>query len=438
MTILPQLILIVILILLNGFFVASEFALISSRKTRIAELAKKGNKTAKRVQHAQKQIGTFISATQLGITLASLAIGWLGEPLLADFFMTRLSFLPSQLILFSSHTLSFAAAFIIITFFHIVLGELVPKNLALQKGETVSLFIIHPLSLFTSVFKPFIWILNKTGRLVLMILGLPASTETQGIHSEEEIRMLLTQSGKEGAIPLDEVEMVQNVFKIGDISVKQVMIPRTDVVAFSVATPIGDIIEKVSNNTYSRFPIYERSIDRIIGFVHIKDIYKEALNKGSSKRLSQTNLIREILFVPEAKKADEVLLDMRKKGIHLAVVNDEYGGTSGVVTLEDILESLVGEIQDEFDKPLSDIVKNKDGSYIVDGLVSLDRIETKFHLPIKGQGYATIGGLLFGLLGRDPKVGDIVELGNTTFTIESLDRKRIRTIQISKTSQKKS
>src|SRR5579859_2757434 len=170
MTILPQLVLLLALILLNGFFVASEFALVSSRKTRIAELAKKGNTTAKRVQKAQQHIGIFISATQLGITLASLAIGWLGEPVLADFFMARLSFLPTTIILVSSHTLAFAAAFILITFFHIVLGELVPKNIALQKSETVSLFIIHPLSLFTSIFNPFIWILNKAGRFVLGIL----------------------------------------------------------------------------------------------------------------------------------------------------------------------------------------------------------------------------------------------------------------------------
>lgn len=437
MEILPQLLLIILLIFLNGFFVASEFALVAVRKTRIEELVRKKNTAAKLVQGALANLDSYISATQLGITIASLALGWIGEPILAGFFEPVFSFLPENVAVISSHTFSVLIAFLTITFFHIVFGELVPKNIALVKSEKVSLYIITPLIGFTKLFKPFIFILQRSGALVLTLLDIHVPTGQQLAYSKDEIRMILTQSGQQGTIPSNEVEMVYNVLKLGDIPIKQIMIPRTDIVAFKGEITLQEVVKRLKKTPHSRFPIYERSIDQIIGFVHIKDVFKEIFARDEDTKLIDTNLIREILHVPEIKRADEVLLDMRRKRIHLAVVNDEYGGTAGIVTLEDIIESLVGEIEDEFEKPFHEIRKLSDGTYFIDGLASVERVQEKFKLPMRGQGYTTIGGLVFGLLGREPHLGDEIQIGPVILTVEKMERKRIKTLHLHIDKKKK-
>jgi putative hemolysin len=437
MEVVPQLILVIVLVLLNGFFVASEFALVAIRKTRVEELVKKNNKTAKLVQDALGNLDKYISSTQLGITIASLALGWVGEPVLAHMIEPLFAFLPSGIAGITSHTIAIIIAFSIITFLHVVLGELAPKSYALQKPERTSLWIIAPLAAFTKVFSPLIFILNGAGGLVLKLFGITPTNAHSTLHSEEEIKMILGQSGEGGLLEKGEVEMVYNVFKLGDIPVKQIMVPRTDIIAFDINATIKEIVKKVDKNTHSRFPVFDNTIDNIIGFIHVKDIYKEAIKRDKIRKISQTNCLREILSVPETKRADEVLLDMRKKRIHLAVVNDEYGGTAGILTLEDVLESLVGEIEDEFENPQKDITKNKDGTFLIDGSVTVERVQRKFNLPMKGQGYTTIGGLIFGLLGREPKVGDSIQVGNIQLEIENIDRKRIRTIKLSRLGKKK-
>ncbi|QQG40839.1 MAG: HlyC/CorC family transporter [Candidatus Levyibacteriota bacterium] len=431
-----QLLSVILLVLLNGYFVASEFALVAVRKTRIDELVRKGNATAKLVQKALIDLDSFISATQLGITLASLGLGWIGEPAIAHFLEPYFAFLPNNASFLTAHAVSIIIAFTIITFLHIVLGELAPKTIALQRAEITSLFIIAPLTVFTKIFSPFIWILNGAGSIVLKLFGFTAPTGHQLVHSEEEIRMILAQSAQSGAIPKKEVEMLYSVFRLGDIPVKQIMVPRTDIVAFNVSTSLRKIIKQVKLHPHSRFPVYEHSIDTVIGFVHIKDIYKEVLKSKKEKRLSETKLVRVIMGVPETKRIDEVLLDMRKKRVHIAVVNDEYGGTAGMVTLEDILESLVGEIQDEFEQPLRDMQKQKDGSYLVDGLTAVEKVQSKFNLSMKGQGYTTIGGLVFGLLGRQPEQGDTVQIGTIIFQVEKTEGKRISMLRLKKESKK--
>ena len=376
MEIIPQLALVFILVFLNGFFVASDFALVAVRKTRINELVKNGNKSARLVQKAIKNLDTYISATQLGITLASLGLGWLGEPVIAKFLEPYLErFLSEQIAFVSAHGAAIVIAFSIITFLHIVLGELAPKSIALQKAETTSLWIIRPLSLFATIFKPFIWILNGAGILVLKLIGFKAPSGHQLVHSEEEIKMILAQSAEEGAIEKEEAEMVYRVLKLGDLPVREIMIPRTKIIAFSIETPLKSVIKTAEENLHSRFPVYKDSIDNIVGFIHIKEIYKYALSDSKQKiveslyktllrkenkaRISKTRLIRKILTVSQAREIDEVLLEMRSKRVHIAVVNDELGGTAGIVTLEDILETLVGEIHDEFEK-LDIITQNKD------------------------------------------------------------------------------
>lgn len=427
-----QLGLVLLLVLLNGYFVASEFALVAVRKTRISELARKGNVGAKLVQKALEELDSYISATQLGITLASLALGWVGEPILAHQIEPFFAFLPSEAAIITTHTAAVTIAFTIITFLHIVLGELAPKSVALQRAEATSLVVISPLLLFTKIFRPFIWVLNGAGQLVLKLFGLHAPPGHQLVHSEEEIKMLLKQSGKSGQIPQNEVEMVENIFQLGDIPVKYVMVPRTEVIAFNVATTLSEILKKVERDPHSRFPVFETTIDNVIGFIHIKDIYRELLKDGEKAKLSQLKIIRTIITVPEMKKIDAVLQEMRRKRIHLAVVNDEYGGTAGIVTLEDIIESVVGEIEDEFDKPLRDIVRQKDGSFLIEGHTHIDEIREKFKLPLKGQGYSTIGGLVYGLLGHEPRVGDIVQISNLKIEVKQTHGKRIKTLRIRK------
>ena len=366
MEIVPQLLLVLLLVFLNGFFVASEFALVAIRKTRIEELARKKNIRARLVQRALTDLESYISATQLGITVASLALGWIGEPALAHFFQGQFGFLPETGAVITSHAISIAISFLIITFLHIVLGELVPKTVGLQKAEATALYIIARLTAFTKIFRPFIWFLNGSGAIVLKLFGFTPPSGHQLVHSEEEIKMILAQSHEEGALEKREVEMVYNVFQLGDIPVRQIMVPRTEIIGLKVATTLKEALLTLQRYTHSRYPVYEHSLDTIVGFVHVKDLYKVALKLPESTKLSNTNSIRGIISVPEIKRADDVLIDMRKKRVHLAVVHDEWGGTLGIVTLEDIIESLVGEIQDEFDNPTHQIIKQEDGSFIID------------------------------------------------------------------------
>lgn len=431
-----QLGLVILLVLLNGYFVASEFALVAVRKTRIDELAKQGNVTAKLLQGALQHLDSYISATQLGITLASLALGWIGEPAIAHFLEPYFTFLPRDAAFFTAHTFAVITAFSIITFLHIVLGELAPKSIALQRSEATSLIIITPLILFTKLFRPVIVFLNGAGQLVLKLLGLSGPGGHQLVHSEEEIRMLLSQSALEGAIPSKEVEMVYNVFQLGDTPVKYIMIPRTDVLAFNIASSLENVIRRIEQHPHSRFPVFENTRDSIIGFVHVKDIYRELLKHGKNKKLSELGITRTIISVPEVKKIDAVLQDMRRKRIHIAVVHDEYGGTAGIVTLEDIIESLVGEIEDEFEQSPTNITRQKDGSYSIKGNTLITEFQGKFRLPLKGQGYTTIGGLVFGLLGHEPRIGDSVQITTLCLTIESIEGKRIKMIKLEKLKKK--
>lgn len=428
--------LVLFLVLLNGYFVASEFALVAIRKTRVEELARKGNVTAKMLQGALDNLDTYISSTQLGITLASLALGWIGEPAIAHFLEPLFTFLPTDAAFFTAHTVAVIIAFSIITFLHIVLGELAPKSIALQRAEATSLWIITPLVFFTKVFKPFIVILNGAGQIVLRIFGFRALSGHHLLHSEEEIKMLLRQSGQGGAIPNKEVEMVHNVFQLGDIPVKLIMVPRTEILSLKNTATLKEVLKLVHDHPHSRFPVYEETIDNIVGFVHIKDIYKKLVVEKDTEKLAQLGIVREIISVPEIKKIDAVLQDMRKKRVHLAIVNDEFGGTAGIVTLEDIIESLVGEIDDEFDIPIKNIIRQTDGSYIVDGHTLIEEVQEKFSLPLKGQGYTTIGGLVFGLLGHEPRTGDSVQILDLTLEVAETEGKRIKILRLKKDKKK--
>lgn len=344
-----QLLLVILLVFLNGFFVASEFALVGVRRTRIDELVNKGNAAAKLVQKALDNLDSYISATQLGITLASLGLGWIGEPAIARFLEPSLAnYLSNTVAFITAHTLAIIFAFSFITFLHIVLGELAPKTVALQRAEATSLFVIIPLMAFATLFKPFIWFLNGAGSLVIRLVGLRPPSMRELVHSEEEIKMLLSQSEEKGVIPKDEAEMVYKVFKLGDTSVKKIMIPKAKIINFNLKTSLEEAIEVIRKHPHSRFPIFDNSVKKIIGFVHVKDIYQAALS-SKDKKFSEIKIVRHIIKIPENKKVDDVLVEMRRNRIHIAIVSNKSGKTVGLITMEDIIESLVGEIKDEFE-----------------------------------------------------------------------------------------
>lgn len=353
-----QLLLVILLVFLNGYFVAAEFALVGVRKTRINELVNKGNSAAKLVQKALNNLDSYISATQLGITLASLGLGWIGEPAIAYFLEPFLNtYFSGGTSFITAHALAVTMAFSFITFLHIVLGELAPKTIALQRAESTSLFLIIPLMVFTTIFQPFVWVLNGAGNLVVKTIGLKPPKGHQLVHSEEEIKMILSQSQLSGAIPLKEAEMVQNIFKLGDTNIEQIMTPRKKIIAFDINIPLSDLLDKASQNIHSRFPVFKGSLNNIVGFIHVKDLYQQAVDpigeaafeEGNKKMLSELGIIRDIISVPQSQKADRVLVIMRKKRVHIAIVKGNSGKTAGLVTLEDVVEDVVGEIEDEFE-----------------------------------------------------------------------------------------
>jgi CBS domain containing-hemolysin-like protein len=344
MDFLLRIVLVFILIGLNAFFVASEFSLVSIRRTRIRELVKLKNKGALKVDNALRDIETVISATQLGITIASIALGWIGEPTVAALFHPLFAFLPEGFSLISSHALSVTLAFVLITIMHIVLGELVPKSIALQKTEQTVMFIISPLQLFSRIFAPAIFVLNGTGTLILHLFGLRSNVREQALYSEDEIKLILDESKEGGVIEEEEAAMVNNVFDLADIPVKEVMVQRGDIIAFSDETPFSEVLAKIHNSRHSRYPVYHGSLDGIVGQVTIKDIYRYALADKKDVSIAKTGLICPILFVPNTEKVDDVLRLMRKKRIRLAVVTEKSDKTVGLVSIEDILESVVGEL----------------------------------------------------------------------------------------------
>lgn len=424
-----RLLVVLLLVFLNGYFVASEFALVGARKTRIAELARK-KKSAKEVLGALNSLDKYISSTQVGITIASIALGWVGEPALAHLFESLLAlFLPEQLILISAHALAVAIAFSIITFLHIVFGELIPKSIALQKAESTSLLIIRPLIIFTNILGPFISLLNGVGNSILRLWGMHAAGEEQA-HSEDEIKMILSQSAQSGTIEKEELEMMYNVFQFGDVPIRLIMSPRTEIIAFEQSSKVNEVLNVVTESGQSRFPIFNGTIDNVGGFVHAKDLLQAVVHGKRLTTIQKSLKIRDIFRVPEERRADEVLFDMKRKRTHIAVVSDEYGGTAGIVTLEDIIELITGDIHDEFEKPERDFRRRRDGSYLVDGLVPIDRFKHRFDMTIVPNEYSTIGGYMFGLLGKEPQVGDKVEMQDITLTVEKLDNRRIATILV--------
>lgn len=431
MEIIPNLVLVIILILINGFFVASEIVLISLRKTKIDELVKSGNPMARLMQDAVDNLDTNIGTTQLGVTITSLALGWIGEPYFTHLISSLFGFLPGSSS-WLTHFISISFAFILITFVQVVVGELVPKHIALRKTEFIAYIIIAPLTLFAKIFRPIIRILVRTSKFVLRLLKINdvSSDGRHSAYSETEIELILEQMRENNYLPKDGLEIIDNALSLKDIPIKQLMMPRPSIVAFDASITIDELVKKLSDNLHSRYPVCNKSLDNIIGFIHIKDIYKAKLNNEGGKKLNRTGIVRKVINIPETKRAYQVLLDMRKQRVHIAVVSDEYGMTVGIVTLEDIIESLVGDIQDEFDRRMTSIKRLSDGSFLIDGRTPLKIVQKRFSLAIKGDEYTSIGGYVFGQLGRAPVIGDKMNLGKLHFEVSGLEGKRITLLKV--------
>lgn len=325
-----------------------EFSLVSVRKTRIEELAKRGYRGAKMVLVALNNLQTYISATQFGITLVSLALGWLGEPVIANLFGRAFEpFLPDQLVLLSAHSVAITIAFILITFLQIIFGELAPKTTALQNPERFAFLVITPLMIFTNIFRPFIWFLNISAGLLLRIFGVSVSIK-RPVHTEDEIKLILSQSAQSGEIDQQEVDIIYRVFRIGDLPISTIMVPKKDVIAFSATTTIQEIAKNITEeNLHTRFPIYEKSLERIIGYVSVTDIYVFAKALHQDQGITETGLIHKILFIHENKRIDDVLSLMKRTGVHLGIVVNNQHKMLGLISIEDIVESLVGELKEQ-------------------------------------------------------------------------------------------
>jgi CBS domain containing-hemolysin-like protein len=418
-------------VLTNGFFVAAEFSLVSVRRTRIAELAARGEAGAEAVQKAIENPDRVIAATQLGITLSSLALGWIGEPALSHLIAPVVSLFPQTLRSDISHSISAALAFTVITFLHVVIGELAPKSIALQNPERTSMIVARP-TLFTErLFKPAIWALNGAGNGLLRLVGIQPASGHQLVHSVEELKMLVDASTESGVMEQDEGDMLQAIFDLGEMIVRQVMVPRTEVVAVEADTPLEEIIHLATQSTYTKFPVYEDSLDQIIGVVHVKDLLKVMQSPNCTDCLARS-IAREALFVPETLSVNALLRLFRDKRQHIAIVLDEYGGTGGLVTLEDLLEEIVGEVSDPFDSSAPGFQTLPDGSILIDGLTLIEDVNQQLHLDLHDEYYDTIAGYVMGRLGRIPRLHDVVEGDGVRLQVEEMDRLRVARVKLAR------
>jgi CBS domain containing-hemolysin-like protein len=418
-----------LLVLANAFFVAAEFSLVSVRRTRIAELVTQGNADAKWVQKAIENPDRMIAAVQLGITLASLALGWIGEPALAHLLYPIIALFPAAAQSQLSHSFSAGLAFAIITALLVVMGELAPKSIALQNPEKTAIFVARPVLWTEWIFKPAIWLLNGAGNLVLRLLGIKSASGRELVHSVEELKMLVDTSTQGGVVEENESEMLHAIFDLGDLLVRQVMIPRTEVVAVEADQPLEEIIGLITQTTYTKFPVYDDSLDQILGIIHVKDLLRVMQTPGWQQSTARS-LVRDPIYVPETVPVSTLLQQFRANRQHIAIVLDEYGGTAGLATLEDLLEEIVGEVSDPFDISTPDIQTLPDGSMLIDGMTLIDQVNQQLNLDLQDSNYDTIAGYVLGKLGRIPRVGDVVESDSLRLRVEAMDGLRVARLSL--------
>ena len=428
---------IVLLLFSNGFFVASEFAMVKVRKTRIEQLVNEGNFNAKIALEAIKDLDKFIAAVQLGVTISSIGLGWVGEGTLARIIEPIFAFLPGISQNVATHTVSVSISFALITFLHVVIGELIPKSIALEYPEQTSLVIARPMHAISFVFTPFIWLLNGFGNSLLNLFHVPHKHKASLVHSTEELDMLVNASYNGGVLNETEKDILHNVFKFSDLTAKQVMVPRTDMVCISDDISLDELNKIAAETQYTRYPVYDSDIDHITGLIHVKDLFALSVK---DEVCPIKKLQREVMLVPETITMDNLVLEFKKRKGQMAIVIDEFGGTSGLITLEDVLEEIFGEVQDEFDEEeeICDIIEVEPNHYIANAMVRLDEMAEFFKInenKIDDEDIDTIGGLVVKLLGRIAEVNDTVTFENLTFIVKEIDGARITKLDIIQTPE---
>ena len=421
------------LVILNGFFVAAEFSIVKVRYSQIQIKAAEGNPLAKQAEHIIKKLDAYLSATQLGITLASLALGWVGEAavhsVIERLFLSFNIGLDETLLT----TLSLVLSFLIITILHIVFGELVPKSIAIRKSEPTAMFIAYPLRIFTTLFQPFIWLMNSTSNGFLRLINIPPASDSD-IHSTEELQLLVKQSADSGEIEEENYEIIKNAFDFTDHSAKQIMVPRQNIHSIDIEDPIDDILNTIMESGYSRIPVYEDSIDNIIGVLYTKEIIREYVKRsGNISHSDLRELMREAFFVVGSKKISDLLKVFQSKKMHLAIVIDEFGGTEGIITLEDILEELVGEIQVEEDDEEKIVEKVDENTYWVQAAQPLEEINEHLPeaLPLSDEGdYNTLAGFILHELEDIPEENQEFNLLNYHFKIHKMQNKGVELVEL--------
>ncbi|MDZ7850344.1 MAG: hemolysin family protein [Halodesulfurarchaeum sp.] len=423
-----QLFVALFLVLLNGFFVAAEFAFVRVRSTSVEQLAAEGRRGSSALQGAMDKLDDYLAVTQLGITIASLGLGWVGEPAVASLIEPVAgAYLPPNLV----HLVAFAIGFGIITFLHVVFGELAPKTIAIAQAERLSLFVAPPMRLFYFLFYPGIVVFNGTANAFTALLGVPPASETDETLEEREIRRVLSRSGKEGHVDMAEVEMIERVFDLDDTVVREIMVPRPDVVTVSKDTTLAEIRETVLEAGHTRYPVVGNEEDQIVGFLDVKDVLRvTGTDEPDSTRAG--DLARDLLVVPESTPLNELLLQFRNERQQVAAVIDEWGAFEGLVTVEDAVEAIVGDLRDEFDgnEPEPSIRKREAGGYEIDGSVPLGDANEALGVDLKSESYETIGGVVLDALGQAPEPEDRVRLEGYLFEVTAVDGNRIATIQV--------
>ena len=424
-----QLILIWLALLLvaaNGFFVLAEFAIVKVRPTRLRELADGGSRVARIAAQVVGQMDAHLAATQLGITLVSLGLGWVGTPAFAwllEPILVALGLEPSHV----AGAVAVAIAFLVITVLHVVCGELAPKSVAIRWPERAVLWCALPLRLFFRIAYPMIWVLNGAATWALGLVGLRASDEHERAHSAGELRMLFLASSQRGVLTPGERALMDRVFEFADRTVRQFMVPRPDIVYLSTGRSLDENLRVVRRHQHTRFPLCEGDVDKVIGMVHVKDLLPFERTDGP---VDLVRLRREILFIPETIRGDRLLREFQQRHLHMAIVVNEYGGAAGLVTLEDVLEELVGEIQDEFDREGPLLERRDDGSYMMDGAIGLDRAAEALDVVFDDEANATQAGHVMMQLGRPAHPGDRVEIPGYEITVRGVRGLRVTKLHV--------
>lgn len=416
---------VLLLVAVNAFFVAAEFSFVAVRRSRIDEMAEAGDSAAKNVQRALTHLDRYIAGTQLGITIASLALGWVGEPAMAvliDGIFGLLGLPPAPAGVHSGVALAFS--FFLITFLHIVLGELAPKSLALVNPEGVAKIVTTPVRLFAQVMSPMIWLFNGAANSLLRLVGVALSSEVHS-HSSEELRLLVMQARAHGTLDESDSAMLAGVFDFHEKKARDVMRPRTEIVGLPIDATEGEVWNVIRDERYSRYPVYRESVDDVIGVFLAKDLWL----KESAASFSLAELTREPLYVPDSRAAEKVLDDLRRTRAHMAVVLDEYGGTAGIITMEDLIEEVIGDIADEYDMAARSAIESN-GVLELDGTMSLIDVRSDHRVQIPEGDWTTLGGYAFAQLGRLPRMGDRVPVPGGELEVIAMDGRRIAALRV--------